>query len=144
VEIVCPKCGERGRVRVIKQRKPQNIYRYVVIDHGHTKHVVNKEMMVDIIEKLLDENYELKTRIAKLEEEYGEMKEKVVRLETENMRLRPRAELYDEMVRHSVVIRYSNIEDLEKIKKMMEEKKIDMIRVVAYKTITELEYVDIK
>jgi len=144
VEIVCPKCGMKGAVRLIRQKKPQNTYKYVVVDHQNTKHIVSKELMVDIIETLLNENYELKVRVAKLEEEYEEMKEKVVRLETENMHLRPRAELYDEMVRHSMVIRYSNIEKLEELKKMLESGEIYMLRIIPYKSETRLVYADIK
>jgi len=142
VEIVCPKCGNKGTVRVIKQRKTQNMYKYVVIDHGYTKHTVDKELMVDIIEKLLDENYELKIRIAKLEEENAELREKAEKLLEENIKMEIKARRYDEMMEHSVLI--VNVNDLEKIKKMMEEKKIDMLRIIPYKTRTKLEYVDIK
>jgi len=142
VEIACPKCGKKGRVRVIKQKKIQNIYRYVVVDHGNTKHSVDKEVMVDIIGRLLDENYELKTRIARLEEENAELRERIAKLQDENVMLKQKAEKYDEMMNHSVLV--VNVDDLERLKKMMEEKKIDMLRVVAYRTVAKLEYVDIK
>jgi len=142
VEIICPKCGERGRVRVIKQKKIQNTYKYVVVDHGNTKHSVDKELMVEIIERLLEEEWELKTRIAKLEEENAELREKAEKLLEENIKMEMKARRYDEMMEHSILV--VNTNDLEKIRKMMEEKKIDMLRIIPYKTRIIEEYADIK
>jgi len=144
MEIVCPKCGNKGKVKVIKQKKTQNTYKYVVIDHGNTKHSIDKELMVEIIERLLEENWELKIRIGRLEGENNDLKERISKLETEKTKLETEAKLYEEMIKHSIIIRYNNINDLEKLKKMMESKDIYMLRVIAYKMKTEVEYVDIK
>jgi len=144
VEIVCPKCRMKGTVKVIKQKKPQNTYKYVVVDHQNTKHIVSKELMVEIIERLLDENYELKTRIAKLEEKNAELREKVEKLMEENIRLKVRADLYDEMVKHSIIVRYVNIEDLDKLKKMLESGELYMLRIIPYEQRIDIEYADIK
>jgi len=144
VEIVCPRCGERGRVRVIKQKKIQNIYRYVVIDHGNTKHSVDKELMVDIIEALLNENYELKVKVGRLEEENAELREKVSKLEVEKFRLEKKAEKYDEWLEHSIIIRWNNVAELDKLKKMLEGGELYMLRVIPYKQRIDIEYADIK
>jgi len=144
VEIVCTKCGKKGKIKVIKQKKVQNTYKYVVVDHGNTKHTLNKDMMVEVIDRLLNENWELKMRIAKLEAENSELRERVIKLQDENLMLELKARRYDEMMEHSIVVRCINIQDLDKLKKMVEEGELYMLRIIPYKQRIDIEYADIK
>jgi len=144
VEITCPKCGRKGKVRVIKQKKVQNTYKYVVIDHENTKHSVDKDAMVEIIEKLLDENWQLKMRVAELEKENSELRERVVRLEAEKGALKSKADLYDEIVEHSAVIRRTDAEKLDEIKRRLEAGEILAVRVIAYREERRIVYADIR
>jgi len=144
VEVVCPKCGNKGKVRVIKQKKMQNTYKYVVIDHGNTKHSVDKDAMVDIVERLLNENWELKMRVAELEKENAELRERVTKLQDENLMLKLDAERYREMLEHSIIVRWDNVAELDKLKSMLEERQIYMLRVIPYRLRIEEEYADIR
>jgi len=144
VEVVCPKCGNKGKVKVIKQKKVQNTYKYVVVDHENTKHTVDKELMVEIIEKLLDENWQLKMRVAELEKENSELRERVTKLQDENEMLKPNAERYREMLEHSIIVRWNNVAELDKLKSMLEERQIYMLRVIPYRLRIKEEYADIR
>jgi len=144
MEITCPKCGRVGTVKVVKQKKPQNVYKYVVIDHQYTKHAVGKETLVEIVERLLNENWELKMRIAKLEAENADLRERVSKLEEENLRLKLNAEAYREMMQHSIAVTASNADKLDELKEKLKTREIIMLRIVAYKERRGIDYADIE
>jgi len=141
---MCPKCGREGTVRVVRQRKRQGEYRYVVIDHQFTTHAVDRDSMVDIIERLLNENWELKVKVSELTKENAELKEKVKKLLEENVELKVKAEAYEEMKNHMVWILKRNVEKLEEIKNLLEEGKLDEVYVIPIKHEIRAKYVDLK
>jgi len=144
VKIVCPKCNQEGTVRVVKQRKQQREYKYVVIDHQFTTHAVDRDTVVGIVERLLEENWGLKMRVAELEKENSELKERVMKLEAEKGLLKSKADLFDEIMEHSAVIGRTDAEKLDEIKRRLEAGEILAVRVIAYREERRIVYAEIQ
>jgi len=147
LKVVCPKCGRKGIVRIVKQKKKEKEYMYLVVRHySENRYCIIKRINTEKIEatedllRLVDELEELRKMVQNLKEENEKLKEENRKLRVENSVLRDRLEFFESIWRRSVIIsRDERIEEkIEEISNLL--KRYDGVIILPFRFKIEIEY----